>query len=71
VTDAERPAGSWRYAVRVTDEDGDTELHTSWSMYAHEPFTSAEDAREYARPWLDNFEVVRAWVPEMVWEVVE
>lgn len=68
--DEERGPGSWRYAVRVTDEDGDVTFYTSWGSYSYEPFSSAADAREYATPWLDNFEVVRRWIPETEWEVV-
>lgn len=70
MTDTPTPEGRWRYAVREIDEDGDVMMHTSWSSYAYEPFSSAEDARSYAEPCLESFEVVRAWVPEPVWEVV-
>lgn len=70
MTDTPTPEGSWQYAVRVIDDDGDVTLHTSWNSYANEPFTSAEDARSYAERLPDHFEIVRAWVPEPVWEVV-
>jgi hypothetical protein len=66
----EQPAGSWRYAVRETDEDGDVIIWSSHSIFSYEPFHSAAEAHDYASDSMDNFEVIRAWIPEPVWEVV-
>ncbi len=63
--------GHWRYAVRQVDEDGDVIIWESHGAYSYEPFTSAEDAREFASPWLENIEVIRTWIPAPEWEVVK
>lgn len=70
MTDEERGPGSWRYAVRQTDEDGEVILWTSWTVMGYEPFSSADDAHSFAAPFAENYEVVRAWIPEPEWEVV-
>lgn len=62
--------GHWRYAVRQVDEDGDVFIWESRGSYSYEPFYSVEAARGFASPWLDNFEVIRTWIPKPAWEVV-
>lgn len=64
--------GFWRYAVRELEEDGTPEgtIWDSYSSYSYEPFTSALEAREFAEPFVEHFEVVRTWIPETVWEEV-
>lgn len=62
--------GFWRYAVRQVDEDGDVVMWTGHGGYNYEPFTSVQDARDFASHWLDDFEIVRQWVPKTPWEVV-
>lgn len=69
VTDAQ-PEGFWRYAVREIDEDGDAILWTSYGSYSYEPFTSAQEAHDFAASWIEKFEVLRTWVPKDDWQPV-
>lgn len=62
--------GWWRYAVRQIDEDGDAVLWTTHSSYDSAPFTSAQEARDFAEGWMDNYEVLRTWVTEPEWQPV-
>lgn len=64
------PDGRWRYAALQTDEDGDVILWMSHSSYTYEPFWSAQEAHDFAEPWMDNYEIVRTWVPKEQWEIV-
>lgn len=67
---AEETEGHWRYAVRQIDEDGDVIIWSSHSSYSFEPFRSAAEAHGFASGWMDNFEVVRTWIPKPQWETV-
>lgn len=65
--------GHWRYAVREVDEDGDLILWTTHGSWDWTPFSSAEEAAEFAGGFMTDgsWTVVRAWVPAPEWEVVD
>lgn len=66
--------GEWRYAIRITDEDGDVEILDGSNMWdGGTSYSSAEDVISDHRYEIANatsYEVVRRWIadpPE--WEV--
>lgn len=59
--------GSWQYAVRETDDDGDVIVWTSHSIFTHEPFRSVAEAREFAHDF-DEGVIVRRLVSHSPWQ---